>query len=183
VKKFYAVILASLAGTALLSGCTTDGGAKPSATPAVSKPSTESGNSMPANSSQDLSSHITVSGGLGTEPQFGATQGAPPAELVYQDLTVGNGVAALPASTLTVHYKLLTWSDGKIADSSWKSGSPATFPLANVVKGWQEGLPGMKVGGRRLLIVPPALGYGSQDYGPIKGNETLVFVVDLLEVK
>ena len=168
MKKFYAVILASLAGTVLLSGCTTDGGAKPSATPAVSTPSTESGNSMSASSSQDLSSHITVSGALGTEPQFGATHGAPPAELLYQDLTVGDGVAALPTSTLTVHYKLLT---------------PATFPLANVVKGWQEGLPGMKVGGRRLLIVPPALGYGSQDYGPIKGNETLVFVVDLLEVK
>ena len=180
MKKFSLLIVVTVLGAALLSGCTTDGGTKLAATPEVTQPSTETGSSM---SSQDLSKYIAVSGALGSEPQFGATQGTPPADLAFQDIKVGDGAAALPTSTLTVHYKLLTWSDGKIADSSWTSGNPATFPLANVVKGWQEGLPGMKVGGRRLLIVPPSLGYGAQDYGPIKGNETLVFVVDLLEVK
>jgi peptidylprolyl isomerase len=180
VKKLSALIISAALGTSLLSGCTTDGGAKPAPTPSAIQPSTQSGSSM---SSQDLSSSITISGAIGSEPQFGATHGNPPTALSFQDIKIGDGAAAVPTSTLTVHYKLLTWSDGKIADSSWTSGNPATFPLANVVKGWQEGLPGMKVGGRRLLIVPPALGYGSQDYGPIKGNETLVFVVDLLGVK
>jgi len=173
---------AALVGTLLLAGCTTDGGSSATSTQTNQPAPTTNGtgNSM---TSQDLSSYISVTGAMGSEPQFGKPQGTPPADLAFQDLTVGTGTAALPSSTLTVHYKLLTWSDGKIADSSWKSGSPATFPLANVVKGWQEGLPGMKVGGRRLLFVPPALGYGSQAYGPIAANETLVFVVDLLEVK
>ena len=77
----------------------------------------------------------------------------------------------------------MAWSTGKVVESSWSSGSPATFPLAQVIKGWQEGLAGMKAGGRRLLVIPPALGYGSQAAGPIKANETLIFVVDVLQVK
>jgi peptidylprolyl isomerase len=77
----------------------------------------------------------------------------------------------------------MAWSTGKIVDTSWTSGKPATFPLANVIPGWQQGLPGMKVGGRRLLIIPPALGYGANGAGPIAPNETLIFVVDLIAVK
>ncbi len=77
----------------------------------------------------------------------------------------------------------MAWSTGKVVESSWSSGSPATFPLAQVIKGWQEGLQGMKAGGRRLLVIPPALGYGAQAAGPIKANETLIFVVDVLQVK
>ncbi|CAB4530204.1 unannotated protein [freshwater metagenome] len=180
MKKFFSVVTMSVVGVALLAGCTTDGGAQSMPAPTITQPTEESTNTM---TSMDLSQYITISGALGAEPQISAPKGNPPAELVFQDLAEGDGTAALSSSTLTVHYKLLTWSDGKIADSSWTSGNPATFPLANVVKGWQEGLPGMKVGGRRLLIVPPSLGYGSADYGPIKGNETLVFVVDLIDVK
>lgn len=169
------------ASTAFLAGCTTDGGSSAKATQMPTSTSTNGTGS--AMTSQDLSKYISVTGAIGSEPQFGKPQGTPPADLAFQDLQVGTGAAALPTSTLTVHYKLLTWSDGNIADSSWKSGTPATFPLANVVQGWQKGLPGMKVGGRRLLFVPPALGYGSQAYGPIAANETLVFVVDLIAVK
>ncbi len=192
-KSIPLVTLLVIAGvsTALLTGCTTDGGSSSyqaqSSTSSDSANSNNSGNQSTgtagAMSSQDLSSYISVTGAMGAEPQFGKPQGTPPADLAFQDLQVGTGAAALPTSTLTVHYKLLTWSDGQIADSSWKSGTPATFPLANVVQGWQQGLPGMKVGGRRLLFVPPALGYGSQAYGPIAANETLVFVVDLIAVK
>jgi peptidylprolyl isomerase len=77
---------------------------------------------------------------------------------------------------------LASWSTGKVIQSSWTTGSPATFPLAQVIPGWQQGMPGMKEGGRRLLIIPPALGYGAQGAGPIGPNETLIFVVDLVKV-
>jgi peptidylprolyl isomerase len=103
--------------------------------------------------------------------------------LVVSDIYTGNGTAVTAASTLTVQYTLLAWSTGKVVESSWSGGAPATFPLANVIQGWQQGLPGMKVGGRRLLIIPPSLGYGSQASGPLAANETLVFVVDLIAVK
>jgi peptidylprolyl isomerase len=84
---------------------------------------------------------------------------------------------------MTDHYTLLTWSQGEVVESSWDGGSPATFPLANVIAGWQQGIPGMKVGGRRLLVIPPDLGYGAQGAGDAIGpNETLVFVVDVVGI-
>jgi peptidylprolyl isomerase len=103
--------------------------------------------------------------------------------LITKDIYTGNGAVVLPTSTLTVQYTLLAWSTGKVVESSWTSGSPATFPLAQVIQGWQEGLVGAHEGTRRLLIIPPALGYGANAAGPIKANETLVFVVDILGVK
>jgi len=98
-----------------------------------------------------------------------------------EDLIVGTGDLVLATSTLTVHYVLMTWSDGKIVESSW-SGAPATFPLSGVISGWQEGMPGMKAGGRRLLVLPPEKGYGEAGSGPIAPNETLIFVVDVISV-
>lgn len=76
----------------------------------------------------------------------------------------------------------MAWSSGKIVESSWDSAGPATFALSGVIPGWQQGMPGMKVGGRRLLVIPPSLGYGAQGAGPIGANETLVFVVDVVGV-
>jgi peptidylprolyl isomerase len=75
----------------------------------------------------------------------------------------------------------MAWSTGQIIESSW-SGQPATFPLAQVVEGWQKGLPGAKAGGRRLLILPPSMGYGASGSGPIGPNETLIFSVDIIGV-
>lgn len=176
-----------LALTALLiptlSACTTDGGApgtQSSASNSASESPTTTGSSM---ASQDLSQYVTVTGSAGKSPEIALNTKTPPADLLLQDLTPGTGDIVLPSSTLTVHYTLVAWSSGKVVDSSWPSGSPATFPLSGVIQGWQEGLPGMKVGGRRLLLVPPALGYGSQANGPLAANETLVFVVDLIAVK
>jgi peptidylprolyl isomerase len=77
---------------------------------------------------------------------------------------------------------LMTWSNGSIVESSWSGGQPATFPLAGVIAGWQQGLPGAKVGGRRLLVIPADLGYGPNGSGPIGPNETLIFVVDIIAV-
>jgi peptidylprolyl isomerase len=75
----------------------------------------------------------------------------------------------------------MQWSDGAILESSWSSGNPATFPLANVITGWQQGLVDAKVGTRRLLVIPPALGYGPMAGHPLE-NETLIFAVDIIAV-
>ena len=122
-----------------------------------------------------------VSAIVGEAPTISKPEGTPPAELTTKDIIVGTGAEVLPTSTLTVHYTLMAWSTGKIIESSW-SGQPATFPLAQVVEGWQKGLPGAKEGGRRLLVIPPDMGYGPSGAGPIKPNETLIFAVDIIKV-
>jgi peptidylprolyl isomerase len=122
-----------------------------------------------------------VSAVAGEVPTISKPEGSAPTELTTKDIIVGTGREVLPTSTLTVHYTLMAWSTGKIVESSW-SGQPATFPLAGVVEGWQKGLPGAKEGGRRLLILPPAMGYGATGSGPIGPNETLIFAVDIIGV-
>jgi peptidylprolyl isomerase len=122
-----------------------------------------------------------ISANAGEVPTISAPSGAAPAELTTQDIILGTGTEVLPTSTLTVHYTLMAWSTGKIIESSWR-GQPATFPLAQVVEGWQKGLPGAKAGGRRLLVLPPSMGYGAAGAGPIGPNETLIFVVDIIGV-
>ncbi len=107
----------------------------------------------------------------------------PPAEgLVIEDLTVGSGKECPKGATITIHYRgALT--DGKVFDSSY-DGEPATFPLGRLIRGWQEGIPGMKVGGKRKLTIPHQLGYGVAGAPPdIPGRATLVFEIELLGVK
>lgn len=123
-----------------------------------------------------------VTGNAGQAPAIAAPTGVAPTTLQKKDIIVGTGAQVLATSTLTVHYTLMTWSKGAIVESSWSSGQPATFPLANVIAGWQQGLPGAKVGGRRLLVIPADLGYGPNGSGPIGPNETLIFVVDIIAV-
>ena len=123
-----------------------------------------------------------VTANAGEAPTITAPTGTPPATLQTQDIIVGSGTEVLPTSTLTVHYTLMTWSNGSIVESSWNGGQPATFPLSGVIAGWQEGLPGAKVGGRRLLVIPADKGYGPNGSGPIGPNETLIFVVDIIAV-
>ena len=123
-----------------------------------------------------------VTGNAGEPPTITPPTGAAPATLQSKDIIVGTGTEVLPTSTLTVHYTLMTWSNGKLIESSWSGGQPATFPLSGVIAGWQEGLPGAKVGGRRLLVIPADKGYGPNGSGPIGPNETLIFVVDIIAV-
>ena len=123
-----------------------------------------------------------VTGNAGEAPTITPPTGAAPATLQTQDIIVGTGTEVLPTSTLTVHYTLATWSNGALVESSWSGGQPATFPLSGVIAGWQQGLPGAKVGGRRLLVIPADLGYGPNGSGPIGPNETLIFVVDIIAV-
>lgn len=122
-----------------------------------------------------------VSANAGEVPTISAPVGNPPTELTKSDVIVGTGAEVLPTSNLTVHYTLMAWSTGKIIESSWGK-QPAQFSLATLVKGWQDGLPGAKAGGRRLLILPPELGYGAAGAGPIGPNETLIFVIDIIAV-
>src|SRR3954452_12571518 len=109
----------------------------------------------------------------------------PPAELVIEDLVEGDGPLAEPVNDVEVHYVGVAWSTRKQFDASWDRGDTFTFGLGagQVIKGWDEGVAGMKVGGRRRITIPPNKGYGAAGAGGvIKGGETLVFVVDLLGV-
>jgi peptidylprolyl isomerase len=108
-----------------------------------------------------------------------------PIDLVTTDIVVGSGDTATKGRNVSVHYVGVAWSNGRQFDASWDRNEPFEFRLGagQVISGWDEGVAGMRVGGRRQLIIPPHMGYGSRGAGGvIKGNETLVFVVDLLNV-
>jgi peptidylprolyl isomerase len=123
-------------------------------------------------------------GTSGTSPTVTVPQGAPPTALESADLIEGTGPGAAPGNTVTVQYVLATYSSGKVIQSSWTS-QPFSFTLGQgeVIPGWDKGVVGMKVGGRRELIIPPSLGYGAQSPGPgIAANDTLVFVIDVLKI-
>lgn len=121
-----------------------------------------------------------------SKPTIDKPQGAPPADLVIDDLVVGDGAEATPGHNVVVHYVGVSHSTGQQFDASWDRGSPFSFPLGagRVIKGWDQGVAGMRVGGRRQLTIPAKLGYGDRGAGAaIKPGETLVFVVDLLNVE
>lgn len=125
---------------------------------------------------------VEVSGDSGIQPVVVITPGAPVTQLEVTDVIVGSGDAVPAGATVTADYVGYGAATGEMFDASWVRGEPATFPLANVILGWQEGLVGMQVGGRRLLVIPAELGYGDnppQGSG-IEAGETLIFVVDLV---
>jgi peptidylprolyl isomerase len=126
----------------------------------------------------------TISDDLSAKPDVPEPTGTPPDELVTHDVVLGDGDAAKPGDHVTVHYVGVSFSNGKQFDASWDRGQPFDFPLGagRVIQGWDFGVTGMKVGGRRTLVIPPSLGYGERNMGPIAANETLVFVVDLVKV-
>lgn len=112
--------------------------------------------------------------------------GAAPDDLLIEDIVEGTGATATSGCTVVVHYVGVAHSDGTEFDASYDRGDPLVFPLGQgyVIAGWDRGVEGMKVGGRRRLVIPPQLGYGAVGAGGvIKPNETLLFVVDLLEVR
>jgi len=110
--------------------------------------------------------------------------GPPPTDLVIEDLKVGTGATVGPNDTVTVNYIGVACATGKIFDSSYSRGQPATFALSGVIKGWTDGIPSMKVGGQRLLGIPPEQAYRSQGSPPdIGADETLWFVVEMVETK
>jgi peptidylprolyl isomerase len=118
-----------------------------------------------------------------TKPEIDFYDGPEPTELVIRDIEIGTGAEAQPGSTVDVHYLGVDFESGEEFDSSWSRNQSIDFPLNNLIKGWQQGIPGMKVGGRRELICPPNLAYGPAGGGHRLSGRTLIFVIDLLGVK
>ncbi len=127
-----------------------------------------------------------ISKDLSEKPEVAQPSGDPPTELQSVDLVKGKGKAAKAGDTVSVQYVGTSWSTGTQFDASWDRGSePFTLPLGagQVIPGWDQGVAGMKKGGRRLLVIPPDLAYGAQSPSPdIAPNETLIFVVDLVKI-
>ena len=120
------------------------------------------------------------------KPTITVPEGDPPTSLEIVDDVVGDGSEASPGNTVNVHYVGVAWSTGSQFDASWDRMEPFRFALGagQVIQGWDQGVAGMRVGGRRTLTIPPDLGYGSRGAGgAIAPNETLIFVVDLLDVQ
>jgi peptidylprolyl isomerase len=166
MHKFQKVTLL-IAPLLFLAACSTDGGVNP----------------MTSSAQSSSASIPEIGGSNGSKPTISAPSGDAPKNLEKKDIFVGTGKEAVATSILEVHYTLMAWSTGNLVESSWDSGQTATFPLSGVIAGWQQGIPGMKEGGRRLLVIPPDLGYGASGAGAAIGpNETLIFVVDLVKV-
>jgi peptidylprolyl isomerase len=117
-----------------------------------------------------------------TKPEVDFIPGPPPTELQITDLIEGEGDEAVPGGVVDVHYVGVEFETGEEFDSSWNRGQSARFPLPQLIGGWQQGIPGMKVGGRRQLVCPPELAYGPAGGGHRLSGKTLTFVIDLLGV-
>ena len=115
-----------------------------------------------------------------TKPEIDFPDGPAPDELLIEDLVVGDGAEAVPGGTVEVHYVGVEYDTGDEFDSSWNRGQSIEFPLRGLIKGWQDGIPGMKVGGRRKLVIPPVQAYGPAGSGHQLSGKTLIFVIDLL---
>jgi peptidylprolyl isomerase len=179
--------LIGVAGALGLAACSSSPSNPSSATSTSS--TTASTSTSPSNGEASAIAPIPAedrspAGTAGTEPTVTVPSGPPPTELQSADLITGTGPAAANGDNVTVQYVLATYSSGKVIQSSWGS-QPFTFTLGQgqVIPGWDKGVVGMKVGGRRELIIPPSLGYGAQSPGQgIAANDTLVFVIDLQKI-
>lgn len=116
------------------------------------------------------------------KPEIEPTMGEAPTALVLRDLVEGSGAEVSPGASVEVHYVGVDFETGEEFDSSWSRGETIRFPLQSLVRGWQEGIPGMKVGGRRELICPPEWAYGPAGGGHRLSGRTLVFVIDLIAI-
>jgi peptidylprolyl isomerase len=175
VRKLTIAMLIALCAAFAVVGCGGDDEDSGTTTEATATESTESGESGDAASGEKTKPDTTVPKDA---PQ-------PKGKLVFQDVEKGSGKTAKKGDEVTVHYVGVNFKDGEEFDASWDRGEPFTFSLGagEVIAGWDQGVEGMKVGGRRELIIPPNLGYGAEGTESIPPNETLYFVVDLLEVK
>ncbi|WP_299563913.1 FKBP-type peptidyl-prolyl cis-trans isomerase [uncultured Mycolicibacterium sp.] len=117
------------------------------------------------------------------KPEIEFPDGPAPTELVIEDLIVGEGPEATPGAQVEVHYVGVEYDTGEEFDSSWNRGESIEFPLRGLIQGWQDGIPGMRVGGRRKLTIPPHLAYGPAGGGHRLSGKTLIFVIDLLGVR
>ena len=122
----------------------------------------------------------TTVNAVSTKPEIEFPDGPAPTGLVVKDVVVGDGAEAVPGGTVEVHYVGVEYDTGEEFDSSWNRGESIEFPLRGLIQGWQDGIPGMKVGGRRQLVIPPEQAYGPVGGGHRLSGKTLIFVIDLL---
>ncbi len=151
-------------------------------TAAASAPSTAASSSSSTTTSATSTSTTPLPAALKTKPKVVPPSGPAPTKLVIKDLIKGTGPVASAASTVTVQYVGVLYKGGQQFDASWNDGGgqPTPLSLSMVIPGWQQGIPGMRVGGRRELIIPSSLGYGAKGSPPkIPPNAALVFVIDL----
>ncbi|HTU95229.1 MAG TPA: FKBP-type peptidyl-prolyl cis-trans isomerase [Solirubrobacteraceae bacterium] len=192
MRKTTTITCAALALAAAIAGCGSSSSSTKAAgvqlapsDGATSATSTAAASSATTSASTSATSTTTSStplpAALKTKPKISIPSGPPPKKLVVKDLIKGTGPAATASSTVNVQYVGELYKGGKQFDASWDDGSgqPVSLPLSGVIKGWQQGIPGMKIGGRRELIIPPSLGYGASAQSKIPANSTLVFVIDL----
>ncbi|HTR89393.1 MAG TPA: FKBP-type peptidyl-prolyl cis-trans isomerase [Solirubrobacteraceae bacterium] len=183
VRPRLTLALAALLVGGLVAGCGSGG----SSTITVGNENKSDESLATASSSSTSTTSTTAktptSGPLSKEPHITPPSGSPPKTLVKKDLIVGTGTEAKTGDAVSVNYVGALYRNGKVFDASWKRKEPFQFTLGKgqVIPGWEQGVLGMKVGGRRELIIPPSLAYGVKGSPPsIPPNETLIFVVDLL---
>ena len=156
------------------------------ATPTPTAEATAEATTEPAEEPAGEIDPAKISEDLSEKPAVDKPSGSPPAELVTKDIVQGKGKAAKAGDVVAMQYVGNSWSTGEQFDASWDRGAqPFEFPLGagQVIPGWDQGIQGMKEGGRRLLIIPPDMAYGPQGSPPVIGpNETLIFVIDLKKV-
>ena len=191
MRKTTTITCAAVALAAAVAGCGSSSSAAPGvqlapsdgATAATSTAASSTAtSSASASATSTTTSSTPLPAALKTKPKVSIPSGPPPKKLVVKDLIKGTGPAATASSTVNVQYVGEVYKGGKQFDASWNDGSgqPVSLPLSGVIKGWQQGIPGMKIGGRRELIIPSALGYGAKGSPPkIPPNSALVFVIDL----
>jgi peptidylprolyl isomerase len=179
-----AKIMVAVAAALTLASCGES--SQPSTAPGTTAPSA----AAPASTSKKLvgkectADDIKTTGKFGEKPQITIPDSCdPPTKLITKDLSVGTGPTAKSGDSLEMNYLLVTWSDKKVLDNSYDRGETFPLPLGagKVIPGWDQGLVGITEGSRRLLIIPPDLGYGQGGNG-IQPNETLVFVTDAVKV-
>lgn len=175
------ILTACLLALALLAtGCGDDDAKQSAATPAAEE-ETPAATETPA--AEPASTEISKN--LDEKPEVPKPSGDPPSELEIETIVTGKGKAAKSGDDVTVQYVGVSYSTGEQFDASWDGGQPFSFPLGagQVIPGWDTGVAGMRVGGRRKLTIPPDQAYGTQGSPPTIGpNETLIFVVDLVEI-
>lgn len=191
MRKTISIICAAAAVGAIITGCGSSSSSGTAAAGIIVAPGSgataAASNSAPTTPAATSTATVATptSGPLSTEPKITVPSGPAPKTLQTKDLVTGTGATAKSGSTITVNYVGALYSNGKVFDASWKRKQTFTTPLStgSVIPGWVKGIAGMKVGGRRELIIPPNEAYGKQGSGStIPPNSTLIFIVDLLKV-
>lgn len=171
--------LAILGAGALIAGCGSSSGSS-----TITIGNENKADSALIKAGEEAAVKTPTSGPLSEEPKITVPSGAAPTKLVTKDLITGTGTEAKKGDTVTVNYVGALYKNGKVFDASWKRKEPFVFEIGSheVIQGWEEGVVGMKVGGRRELIIPSSLGYGKTGSEPkIPPNAPLIFIVDLLK--